>query len=164
MVVVGMSITHTQDEIVARIHALAESRRDFFGAETSRLVSALDLDHAKEFLKPEYWASWEQSTEAELREAAREYLSFAMDKAGNHRGLSAGRSVSHYSGLVWLLEPDQYDRFEAAPYEQYGVPQLRAAADILGLNAEWFAHVDEPLTNMANGVPCREGCDEGCGR
>jgi hypothetical protein len=164
----------TQDEIVARIHEVKEA--DIFGTQVGDLLSALDFEHAKEFLKAEATeAEWSSDpayplTDEQLRDNAKAYLAFAVGKATGHRGLSASRSVDHYRAWVWLLEPELFEGFEATPYEQYGVPQLKAAANILDFTDEWdklvadgLMHDDRSLILMAEGKPCEPGCMEGCG-
>lgn len=153
----------TQAEIVARIREVQDS--DFFGAERGDLVSALNLTDAQEFIKPDHWAEWKALTEDELRSAARHYIPFAVGKAVGHRGLSASRSISHFRAWVWLLEPELFAGFEAAPYENYGVPQIKAAALALGFDEDWEVQVGlfPELEPMSNGRPCSEDCIEGCG-
>ena len=99
----------TQEQIQARAREVSTSGRDFFGVETKRLVSALDFEHAKEFLKPSVsegdWTP-EIASYGDVVSEIRSYLPFAWEKARGQRGLSAGRSLSHFAGLVWLLGPD----------------------------------------------------------
>lgn len=153
---------HTQDEIVARIRNI--EKHDFFGVQSEDLIRALDVAHAQEFLKKEYLDAWKASADEEILSYAREYLKFAVDKAVEHRGLSAGRSVDHYRAWVWLLEPERYEEFEAVPYPNYGAPQLKAAATILGFTDEWdrLAALNPEIVNMAAGKPCEPDCVEGC--
>jgi hypothetical protein len=157
-----MAIQRTQEEIVSRIKSI--SADDFFGVERAGLISALTLTHGQPFLDPSAWADWQAKTEEELRAEAAAYLEFAIDKAHNHRGLSAQRSVGHYRAWVWLLEPRLFDAFDAAPYENYGVPQLKAAALALGFEEGWSLIVDpgSELDFMSQGRPCSPQCDEGC--
>jgi hypothetical protein len=155
----------TQDEIVAQINEVRDN--DFFGAETQELLSALDFDHAKQFLKEDAKAEdWETYPldEIELRKAAHDYLEFAVGKATGHRGLSAARSIGHYRGWVWLLEPELFEGFDKVPYAPYGVPQLHSAAVILDLVSEFdrLAAETPELLNMVDGRPCEPGCVEGC--
>jgi len=155
----------TQDEIVARIEELLDN--DFFGSETQELLSALDFEHAKQFLKEDAtekdWESY-PSDEAQLRKDAKGYLEFAIGKATDHRGLSAARSIGHYRGWVWLLEPELFAGFDSAPYAPYGVPQLHAAAVVLDFVDEFDRLADQhpELLNMVDGRPCEPGCVEGC--
>lgn len=158
--------TRTPDEIVERINATKAG--DLFGAEIGGLIVALDFEHAKQFLIETAKAEeWEVKTLEQIRQEAREYLGFAMGKAEDHRGLSAGRSVDHYRGWVWLLEPERFDEFEAVDYPNYGAPKLKAAAQILGFEEEWDSYVSpgSALDRMSQGLACdSNGCYEGCGR
>lgn len=148
----------TQDEILARIKEV--EAHDMFGFETSDLVGALDFEHAKPYLKEGVTADdeWLEESEDELRDRAVKYLEFAYDKAESHRGLSAGRSVAHYTSWLWLLGvlPDDWDD---VPYENYGVPKLFRAAEALG---QTLPHDRKRLTTMGSGRPCTWDCEEGC--
>lgn len=167
------ALKHTQEEIVARVEEVGIS--DMFGAHRNELISALDFEHAKDFLKEgvteEGWKKLDLLTSVEdVVKVAKEYLEFAVEKAGDHRGLSASRSVDHYRGWVWLAAPESYEKLDQAGFENYGAPQLKAAAEILGFLDEWDRLVTEGsrVARMALGEQCGgwdgDGCDEGCGR
>ncbi len=165
---VVVSVSRTQEEIVDRIHEVKGV--DFFAAISNELLTGLDFEHAKEFLKDDATAEqWAQAGypygSDKLRSEARAYLEFAVGKAVNHRGLSAARSVDHYRGWVWLLAPERYDELEATDYAQYGAPQLKIAATILGFPEEWdrLVATSPEVALMAEGSPCEPGCDSGCG-
>ena len=156
---------HTQEEIVARIELVRP--HDWMGAESGELIRALDKEHVLPYLVEGADVSGWQGpvSDADAFAAARDYLAFAVGKAEDHRGLSASRSVDHYKGWVWLLEPDRFDEFADAGYTNYGAPMLQAAADILGFGDRWAELVPNgsPVANMAQGLPCEDGCFEGCG-
>lgn len=134
---------------------------DFFGFGHEVLVSCLDFEHAKPFLKADMTADgWHPllGREKVLTEMKR-YLDFAWGKAEDHRGLSAGRSVVKLTTFAWVLGMDSLIKeIDAAPYAYYGCPKLRVVAMALG----------EPLPTapslqrMMNGEPCSPAC-EGCG-
>ncbi len=123
----------TQDQIVARIRAVKE--RDWMGTEIQDLVIYLDYAHAKEFLRPEVTKTlWKGpllfNREALLKEME-DYMPFAWDKANNQRGLSAGRSMSHYAAWVWLLGDE--DKFgDLTEYEFYGKDNLVKICEAYG--------------------------------
>lgn len=157
-----------QEEIVARINAAKEE--DIFGFESSDLVDALDFEHAKPFLKEEATAEgWEKrkeeidsTTDEGVRKQISEYLTFAFDKALGHRGISASRSVSHFRAWCWLLGDDELVSFiDDDNYAQYGMPVLVAVAKKY---APEKIPDDPAVMRMAEGLPCTEHCDEGCGR
>jgi hypothetical protein len=155
-----VSAIRTQDEIVARIEAVADE--DFMGFRTEVLVTALDYEHARAYLKPEVtYEEWEVDRPSDLDAQARGYYGFALGKIRDHRGISASRSVAKLSEYAWLLgRDDVVAALEAAEYAQYGAPMVKAFAAGFGL--DW---PDEPeLTRMAAGLPCEPGCDWGCGR
>lgn len=126
----------SQDEIVAEIERIKEG--DFFGFKTSDLIGYLDYEHAKEYLKPEVtaeeWARSPSDRESILKEME-EYMEFAWDKANKERGISAGRSLAHFTVWVWMIG-DQ-DRFgDLERYQYYGKDHLRKLCDAYGWDAD----------------------------
>lgn len=160
-------VIRSTEQIVARIEEVKDN--DLFGAEVSNLVVHLPYEQAKPFLNDQVTKEGFEEVAAnsvDIRGAAVDYLTFAIGKIVQHRGLSAGRSVNHFSAWLWLLFPDEeFARFEGAAYENYGAPQVKVAAELLGAEDAWAAAVSEhdELAPMAAGEPCRPGCDEGCG-
>lgn len=135
----------TQEEIIARIEQI--KARDFFGFETSDLVSYLDYKHASPFMK-------EGTTESEWGIAPKPpseeivgYLPFAWGKANNCRGLSAGRSVSHMSAWLWLDGKEALADNLHEIYEWYGKPCLAVISQEYGF--DWQAHDDGEWKNGA---------------
>ena len=124
----------TDDEIIARI--TEREGDDWLGTEVSDLIVRLPFDKAKQWLKPEATeAEWEQSArdrDSVLKEMA-DYMPFAWDKANNGRGISAGRSMSHYMAWTWLAGDDFGDLGE---YEFYGKDNLRRICEHYGWNAD----------------------------
>lgn len=117
-------IERTDEEIVARIAKLESSGTDWLGTERSDLIMRLPFNTAKPFLKDdakeEEWEQLPRDRNSVLKEAL-EYMPFAWDKANGCRGLSAGRSLNHYSAWAWLVKEDFGD---LSDYEFYGKPQL----------------------------------------
>jgi hypothetical protein len=153
----------TQQEIAARIREVQP--HDFFGFSTAVLVFNLDFENAKEFLKPDAtpddWPPPDARTEAAIRKEAVEYLDFAWDKAKNHRGISASRSIQKMTEYLWLLGLDDASHaVREAPHRNYGAPGLKVAAMALGLPLP----TDAELVRMMDSLPCREDCNEGCGQ
>lgn len=112
----------TDDEILARIEAVNQS--DWMGIQRNDLINVLPFNFAKPFLVPEAIESeWE--TEGRDRDAVLsrmlEYMPFAWRKANDERGLSAGRSMDHYTSWVWLLGDDLGD---LGDYQFYGKDNL----------------------------------------
>lgn len=148
----------TQDDIVAHL-------KDAQGIDAAWiwevLALTLDREHAGLYLGRDI-ADDIDLDDPLNPEAARivavDYLRFAFDKARDHRGLSAARSVVKMRAWLWFLELD-VDRFDAAPYPQYGVPKLVVAADLL----EAGVPDAEALARMAQGLPCYHACLSGCG-
>lgn len=153
----------TPEEILLRIAALKDD--DFFGFESNDLIGYLKFEHARSWLKEDAdGAKWDEQykppTEENLKKEIKEYLPFAMEKAENHRGLSAGRSVAHLRSWFWLLGDDEMSAFidDEDNYTYYGAPILKKTAEKLGIS---FPDTGG-LANMAKGEECRPGCSEGC--
>lgn len=124
----------TQEEILARIEEVAS--RDWLGTQRESLIGVLTFANAKQFLKPEVTNDqWELNNDDAVRKEAIEYMEFAWDKANNCRGISAGRSLDHYTAWLWLLgDDDLWPTLE--DYEHYGKPQLRKICEYFGLDAD----------------------------
>ena len=134
-----MSITsapRTDDEIISRINVVAD--RDFFGFEVSDLVVRLEYEKAKQFISTDViQKDWEVVSRepADVISMMRNYMSFAWEKANDCRGLSAGRSLSHYSAWIWLAGDDLGDLLE---YEFYGKDKLVLICNHYGWDSsEW---------------------------
>jgi len=123
----------TQEEILKRIDEIEKSGDDFFGFQTSDLMSFLDYEHAKPFLNGNVKESdWEQETRTP-KQVMLEYLEFAFEKAYGERGLSAARSMDHYTSWLWL-DGDETLYPTLKNYTQYGLPQLWKICKYLGVN------------------------------
>lgn len=159
----------TQTEIINRIKQV--QKNDLFGFESQDLMRALSFDSLKQFLKDDHGLSeeeWEEDrlkSDDEINEGAKKYLHFAFDKALYHRGLSAGRSISHYRAWLWLIGEDELVEFidDENNYSQYGAPILAKIAQHYGVDLP----DDEDFQAMMNGdvcPSCRCGDQSGCGR
>jgi hypothetical protein len=154
----------TADEIIDRMKASTSC----LGFDREVMLPYLTFAQARPFLKadaseadwPADWGQPEKLTrEATLAEMA-DYMSFAWDKAQNHRGISAGRSIEKMETWLWLLGDDAtLAEVEAAGYAQYGAPKLKVICDRYGFTVP----DDEDLARMIVGDPCGQ-CDCGCGR
>lgn len=153
----------TQDEIVARLKTLSVGE-DVLGFRSEVLISALDYEHVRPFLKPGVTAEeWDKigTPPHEIEERARDYYAFALGKIRNHRGISASRSVDKLAEYAWVLgRDDVVDAMAAADFAQYGAPQVKAFA--AGFGEVWPA--ERWATRMAAGLPCEVGCVMGCGQ
>ncbi len=120
----------TPEEIVARI--IEVQPNDWLGTQQVDLVGMLPFEHAKQFLKPEIkpegWKPNEYTRES-IVATMLDYMPFAWDKANNCRGISAGRSMEHYSSWVWLAGDDLGDLTE---YEHYGKENLIKICELYG--------------------------------
>jgi hypothetical protein len=113
----------TDDEILARIEAV--KNEDWLGVKTIDLLVRLPFEKAKPYLKPETtaekWKVAPRDRESLLAEML-DYMPFAWEKANEERGISASRSMDHYSVWVWLAGDDLGD---LTNYDDYGRYNLR---------------------------------------
>lgn len=147
----------THEEIRRRVAELSEN--DFFGFQRGDLLGCLPREEmpAKllEGLEADYKALPADRENVIAR--MRDYMPFALDKAEDHRGLSASRSISHFQAWTWLLGDEDYRAIDWDRYGPYGVPILKQLCEKYGFAHE-FSGVLEP---MAKGEPCSGDC-EGC--
>jgi len=155
----------TNQEIINRIKAIQPD--DLFGFQIDDLLRFLPFEDAKQFLSDEgvkEFANGKWNQEPLTREGVikimKEYMDFALGKASDHRGLSAGRSVEHYKAWVWLLGDEDYGAINWENYPNYGAPILRQICEKYGIPFPESSTLDR----MSKGLSCYEGCDEGCGR
>jgi len=149
-------------EIVDKLRSLND---DFLDFKRMELVCFLPLDHLREFLKPDAdMSDWEPDAleESVVKQRIGDYMSFAWDKVRNHRGISAIRSIDKTWSWLWLLEDTELCAFaeDDSNYAQYGAPILAAICRQYGLAIP----PGEEIERMIRGLPCRPGCEEGCGR
>ena len=109
-------------EILARIEA--RKNADLLGIEVGDLVACLPYEAAKPFLQSsvtsEMWVPVKRDRDSLLANML-DYMPFAWQKANDGRGLSALRSMAHYSAWTWLAGDDFGELTE---YEFYGKPHL----------------------------------------
>ncbi len=124
-------MTRTQEEILSRMKQVEKD--DFFGFQRTDLLEHLDFENAKQFLKDGVTeADWKKETRTP-KEVMTEYLSFAFEKAKDKRGLSAGRSMEHYTSWLWL-DGDEVLHKTLDEYTDYGIPQLIEICKYLGVD------------------------------
>lgn len=158
----------TREEMVAKIKARIEEQPilDFF---PEVILGYLAWDDALQFLSKDWlakegeevlkakWKYQPNTNEAVLTEM-KEYMEFAWDKALNHRGLSANRSIDKMRAWCWLLGDEE--KIDWEKYAQYGAPILKQICELYG-----FPMPDtSDAANMAAGSPCCQDCDMGCGK
>lgn len=124
----------TDEEILARVEEVKD--RDWMGFERNDLIIYLPFDKARPFLvegtTEDEWETLDRSRESVLKTML-DYMPFAWDKANNKRGLSAGRSMSHYAAWIWMAGDDVGDLTE---YEYYGKDNLRMICEHYGWDAD----------------------------
>lgn len=134
----------TQEEIVQRIKDIEDD--DLFGFQTGDLIEYLDYEYAKPFLKDEIteekWKSIRKLAETP-KEQMINYMEFAWQKANDKRGLSAGRTMEHYTAWLWLDGDDEiWPTLDK--YEFYGKLHLIRICHYLGLDpTKWDDGVRE---------------------
>jgi hypothetical protein len=155
----------SQAEIRARFDRLRSGEEaDVFGFAGEAIVEALERPSVEDLLTDPN-TEWRT---VDLDKTMRDYLAFSVGKALGHRGISAVRSHEKFQVWLWCLnDQDLTDRFESAPYPQYGAPKLHVLVDHFGLETlskETFAAVSSPeWQNMIQGEHCLPNCQEGCG-
>ena len=154
----------TQEELVAYI----EKNNQFMNWAAEALVPFLDFRHAKPFLKPEAnEEGWKERTdeypftEEGFTETLITYMNeYGFDKALNHRGISASRTIDKVKAWAYALGNDELVTFlnDYDNYPQYGAPMLAKVAETFSIpqpdSREW--------ERMKQGLPCEPGCQEGC--
>lgn len=129
----------TQQEILNRIEEIEDD--DFFGHQRGDLIEYLDFENAKKFLKDgttaEQWNEYQKEV-LPPREKMIDYLAFAWEKAYGERGLSAARSMDHYTSWLWL-DGDEELHKTLAFYTDYGKPQLEDICRYLGVDPAQYA-------------------------
>ena len=138
---------------------------DLFGT-TIDLIEFLSYQDAKELLKPEVTeADWSKDvkplTEETVIAEMKKYMEFALEKAENHRGISASRSIEHFEQWLWLLDDKETLAFaeDEDNYSNYGAPILKRICEKYNFEypqTSW-------MQNMAKGLKCHEDCEEDCG-
>lgn len=120
----------TDEEILKRIEQIKD--RDWLGFERNDLIMRLSFESAKQFLSEgttkDDWNPLPKDRESLLNEMLG-YMSFAWDKANGGRGLSAGRTMNHYSAWIWLAGDDLGDLNN---YQYYGKDNLCKICDYYG--------------------------------
>lgn len=104
-------------------------------------------------------------TEFTVKAETYRYLTFAIDKAKEHRGISATRSVEKLMVWMWMMEKVNHPDEHTEPYVQYGVPILKWIASEIAY--PWPVK-DRIIDAMALGQVCpdciagsRSGCASG---
>jgi hypothetical protein len=125
----------TQEEILKKIEE--ESKRpSLFNFVVSDLMGYLTYENAKPFLKEEVTGElWKTSpcNENSILKEMKDYMPFAWSKANGYRGLSAARSMDHYTAWIWLLGDEYVEKFgDIRNYEFYGKDNLKAICDEFG--------------------------------
>ena len=134
--------------------------------ELTKDAGPLDFGHQAiqiflpECYKPEYADEHLPLSKEAVVKEIKDYLPFAVGKALDHRGISAQRSVQKLREWLWLLDEHDLFRFatEDGSYKNYGMPILKRIA------VRFAIAISTEAMNWQDGLPCREGCDEGCGR
>jgi hypothetical protein len=127
----------TDAEIIARLDLIVEN--DMFGFETTDLALRLPLEEALKFLNledPENYQPRPRDRDALVVEM-KAYMPFAWDKANGGKGLSAGRSMSHYQAWLWLAGED-VESMDLLNYEFYGKDRLRDICLLLSMDPDKF--------------------------
>lgn len=132
----------TDEEILARVETVKGD--DWLVTKLGDLTGYLPWDKAKTFYKNGFVAKVDAG-EVEWTPVPRdrdsiigqikEYMDFAWDKAKNCRGISAGRSMEHFSTWVWMAGDDLGD---LECFDFYGKGNLVRICELYGIDhARW---------------------------
>jgi hypothetical protein len=151
----------TDAEIVARVkEGLCD---DFLGWSTSDLIDCLPFEAAKPFLikgaTKKEWGMGKPGfrSREQVIERMRDYMPFAIEKAIDHRGLSASRSIEHFTSWVWLLGDADYKSVNWDRHANYGCPALLQICKLYGFQSSR----KKAFRLMAAGRKCSARCT-GC--
>lgn len=143
----------TDAEILARI--IIVGKNDWLGTQTGVYTSTLSFEVAKPLLKEsctaEDWGDPIPRDDETIKAEMLGYMEFAWGKANDCRGISAGRSIDHYSAWLWLLGRDAAAD-QILKYTQYGKPWLRAICEDFGW--DWKLWDDDRWTDDETGSGC----------
>jgi hypothetical protein len=134
----------TQEELVQRYR---EVSNEFLSFEYETIMPYLDYEHGIEFMDKKKVADSDTLkklgggltlSDTIVIEQMTEYMEFAVEKACDHRGLSARRSISKMRGWLWLLNDNEMLEFikNDNNYENYGAPILKKIIDKYGMKIE----------------------------
>lgn len=159
----------TQAELAQYIHDRVKEQ-DPLGWSAEALTDFIPYEHAKPFLREGYTEEeWNDAfgpyqkpyTEEVVTEELVTYMNlFGFDKALNHRGISASRTVEKVRAWCYALGRMELVHVlsDERLYPQYGAPMLSTVAQEFGIPEpdcdEW--------RRMRMGLPCTPDCDEGC--
>jgi hypothetical protein len=138
------------EEIIARIKELKSL--DFRGHQRSDLADYLTAEQLEPLgFKVHNFKTLPRDADS-IMEQMKAYMIFAWGKANNCRGLSAGRSLDHYSAWLWMLGMT----VDFSHYTHYGKPQLRAICERFGW--DWQSLDNGRWTNdgLLDGTPAPE--------
>ena len=136
----------TQQEILDRIKAVKND--DIFGHQRGDLVDYLECDNAMPFISvdkvsKEQWRTVVVDNLKTPKEQMIAYMPFAFEKANGKRGLSASRSLEHYTAWLWL-DGDEEIWPTLEDYENYGKDHLVTICKYLGIDPnQWDDGVRE---------------------
>jgi hypothetical protein len=130
-------LSRTQEEIVVRIEA--RKSQDIFAFEIGEYIPYLDYAHAQSYLNDgvtqQQFEGLAENKDPKV--VMINYMSFAFEKVHGQRGLSAGRSLMHYTAWLWLDgDNDLWPTIDE--YTQYGLPQLRKICTYLGIDPKEY--------------------------
>ena len=155
----------TAEEIIQRIKD-EHGKGQFRSWVINDLYGVLTYEEAGELLKPtvtkEGWGEVLSRNSEEVAERIVSYLPFAINKAVEHRGISAGRSIDHFRDWVWLLGDSEAEAFinDRKNYPMYGAPVLSYSLNRFGVSYAFTQEERRVFDLMSQGKCCGRGdCD-----
>jgi len=128
----------SQEEILERIRL--RRPQDIPGFEWPEYVEHLTFSNALQFIyegvAEEDWTDKSVYKREDIIAKMRDYMSFAVGKARNQRGISANRSILHYVAWIWLTGDDEFlseiQQLYEKEYHAYGLPILEKISQHYG--------------------------------
>jgi hypothetical protein len=125
----------TQDEIINWCKEIKDE--DIFGFMRGDALmfvewkKALESGLIKEDTTEEEWGEVNPNTKEKIEEIMLDYMPFAWEKANGFRGLSASRSIMHYTAWTWLHSDEAHDLIPKH-WEYYGKDVLVSICEHFG--------------------------------
>lgn len=160
---------------VKEIIAYGNEHSDFIPFAKEALLDFLSFEEAQPWLKedaaPDDWHQPTERTVERAIDALTEYMGrIALDKAVNHRSISASRSIDKIRAWLWLAGDDEgVELMDRTAYENYGAPKLLTVCERLGIDWRSLLGDAEDIAifeAQARGEicpACRVGAMSGCG-
>ncbi len=128
----------TDDEILAKIK---NGPPDFFNFSAQFLLDFLSIEGLEELSgsKDDGRVAVASQDRDVVLAQMRDYMPFALEKVADERGISALRSMHHYTVWIWIIgDEDEFPNL--LEFSDYGAENLRLICEKYGWNMEEYAN------------------------